>query len=76
MSWPYLSNPCASFYYPLHTVLRVPPAPGLPCALFTEGARYSQNLGHIVPRERFRLFENRINKCAVVPGKRSATRDP
>src|SRR5262245_11425593 len=32
MSRLYLSNPCA-FFLPLHTVLRVPPAPGLPCAL-------------------------------------------
>ena len=38
MSWLYLSNPCASSTTPLHTVLRVPPAPGLPCALCTEGA--------------------------------------
>ena len=37
MSWLYLSNPCASSYYPLHTVLRVPPAPGLPCALYLGG---------------------------------------
>ena len=38
MSWLYLSNPCAFSIYPLHTVLRVPPAPGLLRALYQEGA--------------------------------------
>ena len=38
MSWLYLSNPCAFFCYPLHTVKRVPPAPGLPCALSSRRA--------------------------------------
>ena len=54
MSWLYLSNPCALFYYPLHTVLRVPPAPGLPCALYTEGANEIAKL-----RRKLRL-ENEI----------------
>jgi hypothetical protein len=36
MSWLYLSNPCALFHYPLHTVLRAQSAPGFPCALFKE----------------------------------------
>ena len=33
MSRLYLSNPCALFHYPLHTVLRAQSAPGFPCAL-------------------------------------------
>ena len=33
MSRLYLSNPCAFFHYPLHTVLRAQSAPGFPCAL-------------------------------------------
>ena len=39
MSWLYLSNPCASSTTPLHTVLRVPPAPDLPCALHSRGSK-------------------------------------
>ena len=38
MSRLYLSNPCAFSLYPLHTVLRVPPAPGFPCALCSKRA--------------------------------------
>ena len=51
MSWLYLSNPCAFSHYPLHTVLRVPPAPGLPCALCLERANEMHNSGKIEPRE-------------------------
>ena len=32
MSWLYLSNPCALLCYTSHTAMRVPPAPGFPCA--------------------------------------------
>ena len=45
MSWLYLSNPCASSCCPLHTAMRVPLAPGLPCALCTEGATNLQSSG-------------------------------
>ena len=52
MSRLYLSNPCASSYYPLHTVLRAQSAPGLPCALWkTEGATKMQNPGKDLSRE-------------------------
>jgi hypothetical protein len=55
--------------------LRVHPAPGLPCALCSEREqRIGKNLGQIVPRECFRLFENRIHKYRCRPGQ--AKRDP
>ena len=39
MSWLYLSKPCAFYPLPLHTVLRVPPAPGLLRALYSRGSK-------------------------------------
>src|SRR5689334_3373978 len=45
MSRLYLSKPCAFLCYPLHTVLRVPPAPGLPCALSSERDNELASLG-------------------------------
>ena len=51
MSRLYLSNPCAVFRYPSHTVLRAQSAPGLPCALSIEGADEIAKPGQVVPRE-------------------------
>jgi len=47
MSWLYLSNPCALFHHPLHTVLRAQSAPGFPCALFEERDNEIVNLRRI-----------------------------
>jgi hypothetical protein len=51
MSWLYLSNPCASFCYPSHTVMRVPPAPGFPCVLCLPEDEKADKPGRIAPRE-------------------------
>jgi hypothetical protein len=58
MSWLYLSNPCAfPFRYNRTRFLRVPPAPGFPCALPPEGATIEmENPGENPLRERVFMF--------------------
>ena len=51
MSWLYLSNPCAFFNYPLHTVMRAQSAPGFPCALCQKRGNEMHNSGESTPRE-------------------------
>ena len=59
MSWLYLSKPCAFYPLPLHTVLRVPPAPGRLRALCSKREQTKeQNPGESASREGFLLFEN------------------
>ena len=62
-----------------HARLWVHWAPGIPCALCSQRReRFLQNLGRLAPRERglmaFCFFKS--ESIHVVPGKRSATRDP
>ncbi len=69
MSWLYLSKPCAFYPLPLHTVLRVPPAPGLLRALFTEGANEIAKLRRKSRRENESACA--AANTAVVPDKRA-----
>ena len=59
MSRLYLSNPCALFHYPLHTVLRAQSAPGFPCALYSRE-------GHERTTTRAKLRRGNTSACAVL----------
>ena len=64
-------------FYHLHTVLRAQSAPGFPCALFSRrGTTRSQNSGKPCRGNAFGCLKIQSSNSTVVPGKRSATRDP
>ena len=52
MSRLYLSNPCAFFSTHCTRVLRVPPAPGFPCALYSREGQRDAELGRRTRREK------------------------
>ena len=76
MSRLYLSNPCALFHYPLHTVLRAQSAPGFPCALCSrEGherttTRAKLSRGNTSARHLFR--EQSVFEPITSPGPKAA----
>ena len=77
MSWLYLSNPCAPSYYPLHTAMRVPPAPGLLRALYTRGSTKLQSSGeNRAVRAMMHVYSSRVPGAVQRASGAPQNRDP
>src|ERR1700743_2749034 len=65
---------CVFFAAHLHARPRVQRAPGLPCALFLEARSTFANLGHMMSRERRRIFSRRPGLRAGTPARARCAR--